>query len=174
MRGQFFLIGAVILIVMFYIALPIPQPALPKSELGVMAMNVAQEYVRVATFGLSDSQPIAYLSNWSGWVSSQIPYANFSSLWLLAIGNGSHTNLTVGNWLGQNITITLNISGDVRDLFVQHASINWTSAAVSELFNLTLNWVEEKNFTWPRDKANMWVLVFLERGEDKVRAELEG
>jgi hypothetical protein len=165
MKGQFFLLGAVLLIVTFYIALPLFQP-MQKSELGFVARNIANEYIKVANFGLP------YVINWSEWIGKKVD--NFSSIWLFAIGNGSHVNLTIGNWLGKNITVALNISGNLYNLFVKNASINWTSFSSNEQFNITINWTESRQFSWLRDKNNFWALVTIEQAKDKFRAEVEG
>ena len=100
----------------------------------------------------------------------------YSSIWLVSEKNDTGVDITVGNFLDKNITITLNISTTSKNLFVKDNSTNKTTfTSVNPLFTLKIEYDgTTKTLNWNRDKVNLYVRYNLTRGKKRIIEEITG
>jgi hypothetical protein len=181
MKGQYFLLSSFFLILLFYAGIAIyfsPSSLISASgDLAHLFENIEKEYPKAFNLGMQASAPAATLVNFTALAQSLATRrgAAFRALWVITENVSDALNVTVGNWLGQNITITLNVSGDVKLLSVSEGSVNSTlfSAPPSE-FTLALSFnTSQKNLLLEKYKANLYLLLEIERGDDKIAGEIK-
>lgn len=179
MKGQFFILGGVLLCVLFYLGMPSTSQLVRTftEDLKYLADNVELEIPKALNLGLNESKPITDLFDFTQVVNNMLSERNidFTALWVVTQPKNSDVNITVGNFLGSLKTVTLNLSGDVKNLLVANNSTNSTLfSSVAAQFNLTISFdTTEKVLTLVRDKVNLYSSFELERGEDSAKREIE-
>ncbi len=180
-KGQYFLLSSFFLILLFYAGIAIyfsPSSMTSASgDLPHLFENIESEYPRAFNFGMKASSPAATLANFTGLAKNLTTGrgAAFRALWMVTENASDDLNVTVGNWLGSAITITLNVSGDVKVISVSDGSTNSTlfTSPPSE-FALALSFnTDQKNLLLEKYKANLYLLLEMEKGEDKIAGEIK-
>lgn len=190
MKGQFFLLGAIVLIVLFFVGAPLIQPPLssPGNDLPFLLRNIKAEFPVAFNLGLNESNELNVMRNFSSFLNRTLldRRVNFSSLWVYSRNSSTNANITIGNFLGGNLTVNLTyidtsiniITGSTNSvntpLFVPNAATNSTILnKPGTPFNLTIRF-GSRNTTieWLRDKANLYVHLEMGRGKDIVREEI--
>ena len=180
MRGQFFILGAILICSLLFIGLPPSQPfiAEPSQDLEYVLQNLENEFPHSLNLGLDYGNPGQTMENFTSWV--RIVTRNFlinsSYFWLFAEGDPSTGNVTVsvGNYMGTGINVDVDLDGDQRNVFVQDgASDSIVFPSVSQTYSLSVSFGgESRSFGWRRDKANLFVFMELERGDSVARSEI--
>jgi hypothetical protein len=84
-------------------------------------------------------------------------------------------NVTVLNFMGSDENVTLNVSGDVDTVYVQQGSLNsslFTSPPPE--FTLILNFnTTEKNVLLEKYKANLYSVLEIRKGDEKITGEIK-
>ncbi len=180
MRGQFYLIGAVILLILFFVGLPFSQLPLSQSgkDVNYLLDNLKTEYPRALNLGKNASAGPTTLTNFTHFLTSRLAdrLVNFSAVWVVAENatNGTYVNFTGGNYLGASAVIHLNISGTVFSLVVPNNSTNSTLQSISSVpYNITINFTTDSLITaWYVNKTNLYVYLRLVRESDQVVDEI--
>ncbi|MCK5020457.1 MAG: hypothetical protein KAS32_25700 [Candidatus Peribacteraceae bacterium] len=182
MKGQFFLIGALLIVLMLYIGIaPLLSPSHIGPEIGEdisnMFENIEMEYPRAFNLGLVSSSAEQKLVNFSSFIAEEASERSvtLSSLWLITQNVSDNLNITVGNFLGYNTSVTLNVSGTVNTLYVEDSKINSTvfSSPPSE-FQLIVNFnTTESNLLLEKYKANFYSVLEIRKGTDKIVGEIK-
>lgn len=180
MKGQFFLVGALALILMFYIGISVYlSPFSAKPSLGEdienLFSNIKNEYPRVLNFGLNDSLPVQTLVNFTNYAIDETEGrgSDFRALWLITQNISDDLNITVGNFLGYNTNVTLTISSENKQIQVDDGKTNSAifTSAPSE-FNLTLNFnTKEKNLLLEKYKTNLYLILEMIKGDEIISGE---
>lgn len=182
-KGQFFLIGGLLLAVIFFMGLPKPYPLAQQpvvEDLKYVYENLETEFPRALTLGLNSTAAIDTLQNFTRFIDSTLEsrYMGFDSLWVVSRGNTSiMINVSVGNFLAANVNITLNLTDAGGTSTIQYINVtaNRTNSiefhSVTSDFNLSISYNSEtETLVWERDKANIYALINLTRG-DTIKKE---
>lgn len=177
-KGQFFILGAIMLIILFFIGIPFLQPSLtsPIRDLPLLSKNIRLEFPVAFNLGLNESDERAVMKNFSLFLNTNLAdrLIDFSTLWLYAKNSSENVNFTIGNFLGKNITVNLTISPIEKEIFVQNNGTNSTLfSSPGSIFNLTIEF-ESRTATveWLRDKVNLYVFYELRRNRDVIKEEI--
>ncbi len=182
MKGQFFLLGTFLFITMFYTGISV---FISPSQTSVSAIddledlfeNIENEYPRVLNFGLNDSSHVSKLVNFTDFAINLTKGRGSSlhAIWLVTENVSDDLNITVGNFLGYSATVTLNVSGDVEEVYVDNGetgSLLFTSPQ-SE-FELGLNFnTTEKNLLLEKYKVNLYLILEMRKGGNKITGEIK-
>jgi hypothetical protein len=180
MKGQFFLLGAILLCSLFFIGLPTSQVLIdtPSHDLDYVLQNLEKEFPHALNLGLDDGNPRQVMENFTSWTRGLAKgfFMNLSSVWIFAQGDPSTGNVTisVGNYMGSDMSIELYLDSEHKSLFVQDGdSDSVTYSSVGSSYDLSVTFgAGAKNLLWQRDKANLFVLIELLRGDDLARKEI--
>ena len=180
-KGQFFIVGAVVLCMAFFAGLPPSEPLIRASSEDIthFSENIQRELSKTMNFGLDANNTVEYMENFTEFADRAMAehLINYTSLWLITGNSSSDLNVTAGNfiWLVE-ADITLNLSGIVKNLLVPYNTTNSTVfSSVPSEFNLTISYEDmEKTVEWQKDKANLYALVVLTKDRDISKNELTG
>ena len=181
MKGQFFLLGAFLLIMIFYVGIalyfsPSHQSA-GADYLPAVFDNIKNEYPVAFNLGMNASDPVTTLANFTAFAVNMTGRmnANLDVLWIVTENVSDNLNVTVGNFLEYPTTITLNVSGDVVEMRVDSGGTNSSlfTSPPSE-FELRANFnTTEKNLILEKYKANLYVILEMTKGNDKIAGEMK-
>lgn len=182
MKGQFFLVGALLMILLFYVGIsvylsPPYSVTSPGEGMHELFENIRGEYPRVANFGLNESCPAGRLSNFTLWVGDIAASRGFgfSAMWILTENASDDLNVTAGNFMGYATNLTLNVSGDVDVIELQDGdtdSLVFSSPPSEFEFRVSFN-TTEKNLLLEKYKANMYLILEMSKGDDVVSGVLK-
>jgi hypothetical protein len=184
MKGQFFLLGAFLVVALFYMGLPRNTAiSFEKSaDLGYFMANMQKEFPNSYNLGINTGDPIGTVRNFT-WFADRIVRGRRAVLnAVIGMGNNdtaSNYNVTVFNYYGSNLTINITIKATMKQLFVANNQSNnslFTAAeGVEETFNISFKYAsEEKNMTWPRDKRSIYGMVKFNRTGSTVVGDFYG
>lgn len=133
-KGQFFIVGALLICSVMFISLPLSAPliAQPSSDLGYISENLRAELPRALDMGLNESAPLARLANFTRFVERALAERriNYTSL-LLVMKNdtGTYLNVTGLNSMGEAVDVFFNVSGE--DIYYYEEDPDSWSASAS-------------------------------------------
>jgi len=183
-KGQFFLIGGLLILMVFFIGLPKSDPLTydPFNDIINAYSNIESELGRALTLSLNASSSIDTFKNFTAFVESRMTgrFIIFDALWVVSEGNASTiTNVSVGNFLEAAANVTLNMTNDsgaseIKYLDVPKGGTNWTEFhTVTANFTLLIAYNDDyKEVGWQRDKANLYFMVNLTRGGNTKKENL--
>jgi hypothetical protein len=181
MKGQYYLISVFFLILFFYIGLRAyisPSITLISSdELTNFFDNVKSEYTRSFNLGMKDEKAISSLSNFTLFVKNVANKRNMKlkTFWMVTENVSNMLNITVGNYFEEPIGVTINVSGESVSIDLDNEEIK--SVIFSDVpseFSLRLGFNnKESNLLLEKYKANLYVFLDLERGEEKLKGEIK-
>ena len=180
MKAQFFILGAVLLCSLFFIGLPPRQAFIetPSDDMEYVRQNLEREFPIALNLGLDNENPRTTMENFTSWTRDVANgfLIKLSSFWVFTEVDPGTGNLTVsvGNYMGADMNVNLDLDGDNRNLFVQEGdSSSTTFSSVGPTYTLTVQFGgNSKIFSWNRNKVNMFTLIELERGENLARSEV--
>lgn len=177
MKGQFFVLGAIIIITLFFAGLP-PKDGLIKEKTDDIVFlfdNVNREYPFALNNALNMSDDadssIDRLMNFTRFTDRLLSerLINYSSLWVVGWNISSNFNITVGNYLQYDTIVLLNLSGTEFNLSVSFNSTNSTVFSASDTFSMNISFGGySKNSTWVRDRVNLYTFIIMQRGENQI------
>ncbi len=177
-KGQFLLLFSFMILFVLLLALPKEKPLIQtfSSDLHQLADNLVREFPRAFNFGINESSPASRLANFSRFSQQAVAtrFVNLSHLWVFSESVGTSVNLTAGNFLGWNVTVSLNLSGTVQNITVPHNTTNNTVfAGIATTYNLTVQaGADTATMEWPRDKNNIVVQLALKRQDEYIKEEI--
>ncbi|RLI96534.1 MAG: hypothetical protein DRO99_04270 [Candidatus Aenigmatarchaeota archaeon] len=189
MKGQFFIVGAILVCSMLFVAYPRFAPLIrePGGDIPYISANIQRELPRVMNLGVNESAMIASMSNFTAFLERSLSEKriNYTSLVVMFrnVTTGSDgLNITVINELGSNVTLTITISGEDYGTIVasypdlEDGSVNTSSyIPVSNINNVTVAFgSQERTMEWPRDKASIYAFFRLTRDEDIIKNDVAG
>jgi hypothetical protein len=128
--------------------------------------------------GINESAALGRLENFTHFLERVMleRNVNYTSLWLVFQNKSTGINITGGNFLGNNITVSLNTSTVSRDLVIINGSVNSTDiSGTGTLFNLTIAFASQsKTVELTRDKSGLYAFFRLERGENLINGHVVG
>jgi hypothetical protein len=178
MKGQFFILGAILLSVMFFIGLPSAVNLVTPdvSDMEYLSENIERE-IPVA-INLEPSAGTSHLEDFSSFLRSKMAERNIhlSLFWVYSEPSGTDMILTAGNYMGAEESITLTVNSDERVFSVPDSSTNQetfggigTSPTLEVGFSAT-----QKTLNIKRDKYNLYCYLSLSRGNELITREIIG
>jgi len=178
MKGQFFLVGALLLISAFFIGFASIREAfviVPDRDMSFLSGNVMGEYPNALNLGLNSTGGLAALENFSRFLNASLSerYVDFQALWIESENVSSDVNITVGNWLHATESVTLSIGGNDETLTVAPNATNYTSfLSPGASFSLAINFSQSNlSVQWRREKASLYVYTNMSRGGNIIIEE---
>ena len=177
MKAQFFILGALLLATLFFAGLPITGHLVRtvSDDMEQFSENLEMEFPHAMNLA-NDLGDIERLGDFSAFADSQITQRNaeFRNLWVVTEPIGSNVNVTVGNYLDEDMTVVLNISNNIQMLLIPaNAEDSVMYFGVPSQFLLRVTVPElDRELTLQRDKINMYSFFSLSRGEDFIRKEV--
>ena len=178
MKGQFFLIGALVLIIILAGAVSVSRPMVksPEDDLGFFFLNINSEYPKALNFGLSSGDANGTLQNFTEYVDGVMArhYINFTSVWVLLEGGTSSVHVTVGSHLKRDSWVQVDMTGTPVNMTVSDGSLNSTIiTGVPSAFNCTITTESRTSvIDMVRDKVNFYAFFMLLRGKNFVKSEV--
>lgn len=180
-KGQFILLFGIIILLALLLALP-RQATLTVSgsrDLSAISENLVRELPRAFNFGINESAPVSRLANFSRFLQPVLSnhFINLSHIWFFTEVNTANNNLniSVGNFLERNVTVSLNLSGTIQNLTVNRNTTNNTifNAVSTNPFNITIQaGADVSTVEWQRDKHNFFAFFTLKREKEFIRNEI--
>ena len=180
MKGQFFILGALLICVMFFIGLPsmVSLVSPDVSDMEGLADNAQQEIPRALNLGILESSGSASLEDFSGFLRSKMWERNIqlSLVWVYSRPSSGGMDLTVGNYMGASEDISLTLEGDERSFALADGSTRTESfSPTGDPLNLTLGFSSsEKSLSIERNKHSLYCYMVLKRGSELVVKEIVG
>lgn len=180
MKGQFFLIGAFLFLMLFYLGIsaymaPSYSHSAIKGETENLFANIRDEYPVALNLGLNSTGGAAALFDFSlvAINATRSRSASLKALWILTENASDDLNVTVGNFMGTAINVTLNVSGSMSDLEIADRSAESVlfGSPPSEFTLLASFNTTEKNLILEKYKANLYVILEMGKDKDKIIGE---
>ena len=180
-KGQFFIMGAIILCVIFFAGLPVQviMSTDDTSDITILAENLESEIPRALNLAmLEDGNPDS-LDEFIGFARNKTleRYTDLESLWVVTVpdtDNPGSIEVYAGNWFGSPTTLyiiidSIGVNMNLNDQETDSASFS----GVSSQFDIQVSfsgrtWSE----TLPRDKTNLYSYVSLSRGDNVIVKEI--
>ena len=188
MKGQFFLLGAFMLIALFFIGLQFGKPLLQtrSGDLHYIHENVERELPRALNLGINESRPVEVLSNFTRYLKESLYFVNFSALWIVTenidfdMSSPYTLNVTAGNFLGYEVTVNITIGTVSSNVTVPDNQTNSTTFEIAVIgidpgtfdMNVSFDGTSKAMEGVVLNKHNLYALVKLQRGNDFVKEEL--
>lgn len=181
MKGQFFLWGAFLICLLFFVGftgLKGTSVAAGTEDVEFFYGNLEEELPRALNLGLNGSGAAATLMNFSRFLDREMGERNMELklLWLFTESSGTSLNITAGNFLGADVVVGLNLSGSFKNLTVPHNGTNSSVfSSVGQSFNLTVTLPgHSKTVEMVRDKTSFYGFLNLSRGREFVQGDIAG
>ncbi len=178
MKGQFFIIGALLICSLLYIGLAptISVTVADSADMGRLAENMESELPHALNIGaVSPGVPGALMgfSNFSA-DAAHGRGISMKCLWVaIEPGQGS-VNVTVGNLMGAEETVGIDVDGTYMAVRVPDGAFNYTELPVSGP-SFTVNITHADGGTaaeMPSNKTSLYAFLQLSRGGDVTRKEI--
>lgn len=194
LKGQFFVLGAILIVGLFFIGLPKSDPLTytRSGDLVYIFGNIEREFPIALNLGLNESNHIDTLKNFT-WFTDRVMdehLINFTALWLITEATNTSSddlNITIFNYLGHNIIYNLSVcnadgtpscSLGINIPLDNNSTNSWYYGPgfFTDLLNITLEF--ESNTVnldlIQKDKVNFYAFISLERNENIIRGEVTG
>lgn len=178
-KGQFFILGAVLICALFFVGLPLygPQIQSYRKDLSQVSNNMESEFPKALNLALR-SGSLEGLADFSRFSKSMLAGQNirFRVLWVVAEPQGSDMQVTVGNFMNESRTVSITIEGIEEDFDVpENSTLSKVFSSVPDIFQITIQFPgHAKTSTWLRGKVNLYAFMESSRGMDVVAEEVEG
>ncbi len=191
MKGQFFILGAVLLCSLFFIGMPPPEAITMvfTGDLSYLHENIREELPRALNLGVNQSRSYQNLLNFTRFIYDKMEERNinFTAVWLITEYMEpdnplySNLNVSIGNFLGQETNFTVNISvgssETIQSVVVSDnstGSLTFQASAIDGIYNLTVSFNNyEKKITLPRGRVSIYSRIELERTGETIIGETE-
>jgi hypothetical protein len=178
-KGQFFVLGAVLICSLFFIGLPLygPQVQAYKKDLSYVSANLESEFPRALNLALRSGsvQSFADFSRFSqGTLAGQ--NIRLRALWLASEPWEDGVQVTVGNFMGKDLEVNITVGAEFRGIQIQdNLTVTALFSSVPDSYDMVVEFPgHSKSITWLRNKASLYSYQEVSRGADLVVEEIEG
>jgi len=181
MKSQYFLAGAVVFCVLFFMAIPFTARVVKSksNDLAFILENLRMEFPHSLNLGLNRGRPLETMSNFTeftrGFLKERFIESQF--LWIISYSEPGNSSLTVslGNFLGSAKDITVQVGVEQKSVHIADGSVSSIifQSVPSEFYISIYFDGERRTMEWVRDKVNAYIFVRLKRGEDIARLDIE-
>ena len=177
-KGQFFILGAVLVCMLFFVGLPLYGPQLQayRNDLSFVSSNLESEFPKALNLGVKAGSGTGSLVDFSRFTGTTLSGQNvkFQSLWVVTEPQPLGVQVTVGNFMGQNQALSITVDGNSQNLDVPDNSTESRFFSSPESFQISINFPgHSKTATWVRNKVNLYAFTETARGTDIVAEEVE-
>ena len=176
MKGQFFVLAAILLAALFFAGLPITGNIIGtvSKDMELLSENIASEFP-AALNRVLPSGDVERLGDFSLFVGGQVAQRNadFANIWFVTRPEGSDINVTIGNYMGEDLTVAVNVSDDLQMLYMPSGTVDSLDfPSVGEDFTIRLGFADmDRQLEMGRDKVNLYSFFSLSRGSELIRKE---
>ena len=181
MKGQFFLIVALSLTLLYFVGM-VPYLSPPSITEGDYSKNLLQiftniydEYPRVLNFGINESAATGHLSNFTLFAKTFVKDKGLSleAFWLVAENSSDDVNVTVGNYLGRPQNVTLNISSETHYVYLENNSTGYVVfSSPPAQFNITVTFnSRQSQISLEKYKTSIYFFLSMSNGENVMKGE---
>ena len=181
MKGQFFVLGAILICSLFFIGVPKFTAIIsePSGDLQYITLNLRSELSHAHNIGVNSSSVINVMKNFTHFVESSMldRGVGYSSVWVLFKNTtGTTINITAGNFFGENVTINIDVDGTDKNLTISNGTVGSTTfSSVPLIYNVTISLLDqEETAEWPRYKNGLFAFFQLIRGNDIIKNTVIG
>jgi len=178
MKGQFFILGAILLSVMFFIGLPTAVNLVTPdvSDMEYLSENIEREIPVVINLDISDGSGTSHLEDFSSFLRSKMAERNIhlSLFWVYSEPSGTDIVFTTGNYMGTEESVTLTLNSDERVFSVPDSSTSqetFGGAGASPTLKVGFS-ATQKTLQIKRDKHNLYCYLSLSRGNELIIREI--
>jgi hypothetical protein len=178
MKGQFFLIGAVLICMLLYAAsVPlITVQGRPPEDMGALSDNMEAEMPHALNIGINSSSPAGTLISFCNFSRSAASSRgiDLSAVFVVFESTGSGTVATAGNAAADDATVGLDVDGTHVELTVPAGSVSSAQfPAAGEHFDVTVETdAGTYGATLPANKTSMYCALSLSRGGTVIGKEI--
>jgi hypothetical protein len=178
MKGQFFLVGAIVVCMLLYAGLA-PFSAVqgkPAQDIKMLSDNMEAEMPHALNIGINASDPAGTLISFCNFsrATATLRGLDMQAAFVVFESSPSGIAATAGNAAGEDATIGVEVSGDYRELTVPAGSTSSTVfPAGGESFDVSVSAGGETSYaTIPSNKTSLVATVILSRGDTVARKEI--
>lgn len=178
MKGQFFLIGAVIVCMMLYAASAplVNVQGGPDQDISALSENMEKEMPRALNIGINASDPAGTLISFANFSRSAAVSRgmDLSVVFVIFESTGSGTVATAGNAAAGQAIIGIDVDGTYAELSVPAGSVNSTqfpAAGDTFDFSVTAGGLTT-DATMPGGKTGLFAISTISRGGVVLRKEI--
>jgi hypothetical protein len=144
-------------------------------DMPMTADNIAREMTRSLIFGMNSSDPAQTLRNFSAFSVLRLNdrRISMSGFWIIFSGEGSAANVTVGNYLASSRTFKINISGAVKNIYVDPGNTSSdTFPLQGDFYNASVGIDSEEFYLrMQNNKISLFSSLSLEREGNLIKKE---
>jgi len=178
MKGQFFLLGAILLSTLFFIGLPSAVNLVTKdvSDMEYLSENIEKEIPMAMNLDINDVSGTSHIEDFSSFLISKMAERNIglSLFWVYTKPTETGVDVTAGNYMGQEESISITVNSDIRTSSVSHSTTNEeTFSGTGESTNLGIVFsATNKDIPIKKDKHNLYCYISLSRGTELIVREI--
>ena len=182
-KGQFFMLGALLLCAVFFAALP-SQVTLTggyTEDISRLAGNLEGEIPHALNLAMLEDGSPDKLGEFTEFVRDRAGerYLEVESLWVVTVPdeeNPGEVEVYAGNWLGRPVSVYVTIEGEEERIMVNGGEIERENFhGVGSDFTLDISF---EGISWSgqvaRDKTNLYSYLRLSRDENSIVKEIAG
>jgi len=185
-KGQFFIVGAVLICSLFFIGLPRFSPVIKQAsgDLTFISSNLRSELPHAFNLGLNESEMLGHMEGFTHFLERVMGERNinYTSMWLIIRNqSGTDLNITAGNFLGEDTIVTITISDgnpgrSAMGLQLLNGTFNDTVfTSVDPSYNISISFTgQEETAEFVRDKASIYAFFRLTRSDDVIQNHVFG
>jgi hypothetical protein len=183
LKGQFFMLGALLLCAVFFAALPAGTTLTGgyTEDISRLARNLEGEIPHVLNLAMLEDGSPEGLGDFTGFVRNRTGerYLDLESLWAVSVPdqeNPGDIEVYAGNWLGRAVTVNIIADGVTESLALDDGEADSeTFPGIGSDFTLEVSF-EGKYWSGQvaRDKVNLYSYLRLSRGENSIVKEITG
>ncbi len=182
-KGQFFILGALLLCAVFFAAMPAHMAVTGGYAVDIprVAGNLEGEIPHALNLAMLDDGSPGKLGDFTGFIRDEMNgrYLGMESLWVVAVpdqDSPGDVRIYAGNWLGRPVTVHLIVDSAAESIVLDDSETDSKIFhGVGSDFTLSISF---ENRTWSgqvaRDKTGLYNYMRLSRGDDSVVNEIIG
>jgi len=181
MKGQFFLLGAIVLCVMFFLALPSVSTmnTSDMSDLSALSENLEKELPMALNLAMEEDNSPAKLNNFIDFLKTRTSerYLSLEILDVVAVpdpDNPGDIDVYAGNWLGRAVTLKITVESteitlNLNDGETDSRSFSGLGSDIDVKIRFEDRIISAQS---SRDKTNLYAYMKLSRGENSIVKEI--
>jgi len=178
MKGQFFLLGAILLSTLFFIGLPSAVNLVTPdvSDMEYLSKNIEKEIPVVMNIDINDGSGTSHIESFSSFLVSKMAEKNIklSLFWVYMEPSVGDIDATTGNYMGDEESVSITINSDTRTFSLSDSSTNqeaFSGTGASPDLEIVFSEMN-KDLSIKRDKHNMYCYISLKRGNEIIVREI--
>ena len=178
-KGQFFILGAVLMCAVFFVGLPLygPQVQVSREDLKYISDNLEREFPRALNLGMKSGSGTSSLADFSRFADSGLSGQgmDFKGFWVVAEPDGSGVRITIGNFMGTSQSASITVNGEEWNQEVpDNSTQERIFSGVPDSYQIQIGFPgHSKTSEWLREKVNLYAFASVGRGADLAVAETE-